>query len=91
MITEVLTDEDIQDIVDEYEEDWEDLEPFSGECPYCGAEMEVIDHGTSVSGEAMARWMCPDCEEEKRLLGSTWVYDAGDSDGFIVPDRDLGR
>ncbi len=76
------------------EEDWEevdDLELFTGVCPYCGAEMEVIDHGTSVSGEAMARWMCPDCEEEKRLLGSTWVYDAGDSDGFIVPDRDLGR
>ena len=78
-------------IEEEFDDDDDDLELFTGVCPYCGAEMEVIDHGTSVSGEAMARWMCPDCEEEKRLLGSQWVYDAGDSDGFIVPDEDLGR
>ena len=36
MIAEVLTDEEIQYLMDEPQEDWEDLEPFSGECPYCG-------------------------------------------------------
>ena len=73
---------------------WEEvgeLDPFTGICPYCGAEMEIIDYNISASCEVIARWICQDCEEEERLLGSVWVYNAGENEGFVVPDSDIGR
>lgn len=66
-----------------------ELEEFSFTCPVCGAEMECVDKDYSYSGMRIARYVCPDCEEEMdRDRGDTWVYEGGPYDGCIVDEDD---
>lgn len=69
----------------EYDPDPEDLEEFSGCCPYCGEEMQCLETRYK-NGCEVGFYMCMRCDEDAAHDGSVWVYEDGPYRDHICED-----
>ncbi len=68
-----------------YDVDVEELEEFSGRCPFCGEEMQCVETRYK-DGCEVGLYMCMSCDEDDAHDGSVWVYEDGPYMDHICED-----